>query len=134
MITSTSLYIPVVTLSVNDNAKFSENIKQGFKRKISWNKYRSEITTQPKSNNLYYLTDPTFRNINRLFVLSFKNDNNDPTRDSFNKYYMPLVEIKEFGALIANKPFFDQPVETIKKRTISLLKCPEMMTLQQEIC
>ena len=51
MITSTRLYIPVVTLSFNDNIKFLENIKQRFKRKISWNKYRSEITTQTKKNN-----------------------------------------------------------------------------------
>ena len=37
-------YIPVVTLSINDNIKFLENTK----RTISWNKYRSEITTHPK--------------------------------------------------------------------------------------
>ena len=48
MITSTKLHVPVVTLSINDNIKFLENIKQGFKRTISWNKYRSEITTQAK--------------------------------------------------------------------------------------
>ena len=41
-----------------------------------------------------------------MFVLSFKNGNNDPTRDPFDKYYMPLVEIKDFNALIDNKPFF----------------------------
>ena len=47
-ITSTKLYVPVFTLSINDNIKFLENIKQRFRRTISWNKYRSEITTQPK--------------------------------------------------------------------------------------
>ena len=52
-----------------------------------------------------------FRNINRLFALSFKNGNDDPTRDSFVKYYMPLVEIKDFNALIDNKSFFDQSVK-----------------------
>ena len=57
------------------------------------------------------MIDPTFRNINRMFVLSFKNGNHDPTRDSFDKYYMPLVEIKDFNVLIDNKPFFDQPVK-----------------------
>ena len=98
-------------MSINDNIKFLENIKQGFTRTISWNKYRPEIATQPKNNNLDYLIDPTFRNINRLFVLSFKNDNNDPTRDSFDQYYMRLVEIKDFNALITNKLFFDQPVK-----------------------
>ena len=60
------------------------------------NKYKSEITTQNK-NNLDYLIDPTFKSINNLFVLSFKDGNDHLTRDSFNKYYMPLVEIKDFN-------------------------------------
>ena len=51
------------------------------------------------------MIDPTFRNINR-FVLSFKNGDSDPERNSFDKHYMPLVEFKDFNALIDNKPFF----------------------------
>ena len=98
-------------MSIDDSVKFLENMKEGFKRAISWNKYRSEIKTQPKSNNLDYLLDPTFRNMNRLFVLSFKNGDNDSTKYFFNKYYMPLVEIKDFKALTDNKAFFDQPVK-----------------------
>ena len=90
MTISKKFYVPVVTLPINDNTKFSENIKQGFKRTISWNKYRSEIATQPKNNNLDYLINATFRNINRFFVLSLKNSNDDPTGDSFDKYYMSL--------------------------------------------
>ena len=105
------LYVQVVNLSANDNIKFLENIKEGFKRNISWNNYRSELKTQTKDNNLDYLIDPTFKDINRLFALSFKNGNDDPTRDSFVKYYIPLVEIKDFNALIDNKQFFDQPVK-----------------------
>ena len=108
-INNAKLFVPVVTLSINDNINFLENIKEGFKRTISWNNYRSEIVTQTKNNNLDYLIDPTFRNINRLFVLSFKNCNDDSTRDSFDEYYMSLVEIKDFNALIYDKPFFDQP-------------------------
>ena len=115
-------YVPVVTLSINDNLKFLENTKQGFRRTISWNKYRSEITTQPKNNNLDYLFDPTFRNINRLFVLPFKNGNNDPTRNSFDEYYMPLVEIKDFNAVIDNKPFFDQPVKNKQEEYEKLIE------------
>ena len=88
-----------------------ENIKQGFKRTISWNKYKSEITTQIKNSNLDYLINPTFRNINSLFALPFKNGNNDPTRDFFENYYMPFVEFKDFNALIDNKPFFDLPAK-----------------------
>ena len=111
IITSTKLYVRVVTLSINDNIKFLENIKQGFKTTISWNKYRSEITAQPKNNNLDYLIDSTLIDVNRLFVLSSKNGINDSTRYSFGKYCTPLVEIKDFNAFIDNKPFFDQLVK-----------------------
>ena len=69
------------------------------------------MTIQTKNNNLDYLIDPTFRSINKLFALSFKNGNNDPMRDAFDQYYMPLVEIKDFNTLIDNKPFLDQPVK-----------------------
>ena len=102
---------------VNDNINFLENIKQLFKKKISclenirqlfqrtisWNKYRSEIRTQPKNNNLDYLIDPKFKNINRLFVLLFENGDDGPTRNYFDEYSMSLVEIKDFNALIDNK-------------------------------
>ena len=110
-INNAKLYVPAVTLSINENIKFLENIKQGFKRTISWNKYISEITTQPKNNNLDYLIDPAFRNIIRLFILSFENGNDDPTRNYFDKYYMPFVEIKIFDALIDNSHSFDQSVK-----------------------
>ena len=76
IITSTKLYVPVVTWSININIKFLENIKWGFKGTISWNKYRSKITTQSRNNNLDYLIDPTFRNINRFFIISFENSDN----------------------------------------------------------
>ena len=57
--------------------KLLENMKQGFKSITLWNEYRSEITIQPKTNNLDYLIDPTFRNINRLSALAFKNGDDD---------------------------------------------------------
>ena len=93
--------------------KFLGNIKQEFLKNY-WNKYKSEATTKTKNNNLDYLINPTFRNINRLFVLSFKNGNDDPTRDSFDKYNIPLIEIKDFNVLNNNKIFFDQPVKKTK--------------------
>ena len=65
-------HVPVVTLSTNDNIKFLKNIKQGFKRAISWSQYRSEITTQTKNNSLDYLIDPIFRNNNRLLYFHSK--------------------------------------------------------------
>ena len=81
-ISNSKLYAPVVPLFIN-NIKLLENIKQGFKR-ISCNKYRFEITTQPKNNTLDFLIDQIFRNINRLFAFSFKNGD-DITRNSFDE-------------------------------------------------
>ena len=67
-------------------------------------------------------------NINRLFVFSFKNGNDDPTR-----YFMSLVEIKAFNVLVDNQSFLDQPVKTSKNRMKNLLKCQEVKTIQQKI-
>ena len=68
--TDTKLYVTVVTLSKENNIKLLEKLKSGFKKTIKWNKRRSQMTIQNNNNNLNYLIDPTFTNINRLFVLS----------------------------------------------------------------
>ena len=107
-ITDTKLYVPVVTLSTEDDNNFLEQLKSGFKRTIKWNKYRSEITNQTKTNYLNYLIDPKFAKVNRLFVLSFENEED---RISFSKYYVPKVEIKDFNVLIDRKSFFDVAVK-----------------------
>ena len=85
---------------MNEIIKFVQNIKPLFRKTISWNRYMSEIKTQLKSNKLDYMIDPAFRNINDLFVLSFKNGNNDPTRYFLRN--IPIVDIKNFNALINN--------------------------------
>ena len=66
-ITDTKLYVPVVTLSKENDIKLLEQLKSGFKKTIKWNKYGSQMTIQPKNNNLNYLIDSTFTNVNRLF-------------------------------------------------------------------
>ena len=63
---------------------------------------------------------PTSRNNNRLFVLSIKNGDNNLTRNSFDKYYMSLVEIKDFTALIDNKPVFNQLVKSKQERLVEI--------------
>ena len=74
------------------------------------------MTIQPQNNNLNYLIDPTFTNVNRLFVLSFQriageNNTTKDYRDSLSHYYVPNVRIKEFNVLIDGKCFFDTPVK-----------------------
>ena len=68
------MYVPVATLSSENDKILLEQLKTGFKRTIKWNKYRSEMSNQTKINNLNYLIDPTFTNVNRLFVLTFENE------------------------------------------------------------
>ena len=94
-ITDTKLYLPVVTLSKENDIKLFEQLKTGFKRTLKWNKYKSQITVQPQNNNLNYLIDPTFTNVNRLLVLSFARTNAGDNRDSFSDYYVQNVEIKD---------------------------------------
>ena len=72
-INDTKLYVPVVTLSTQDNAKLLQQLKSGFKRTINWNKYQSSIKTYAQNRYLNYLVDPSFQGVNRLFVLPFNN-------------------------------------------------------------
>ena len=108
-ITGTKLYVPVVTLSKGNNIKLLQKLKTGFKKTIKWNKYRSQMTIQNNNNNLNYLIDPTFTNVNRLFVPSnerIEEDNIEKDyRDSFSRYYVPKVQIKDFNVLIDGKGF-----------------------------
>ena len=62
----------MVTLSAENDNKLLEQLKSGFRITIKWNKYMSQMSIQNKNNNSNYLIDPTFSNVNRLFVLSFE--------------------------------------------------------------
>ena len=110
-ITDKKLYVSVVTFSKENDMNLLEQLKLGFKRTIKWNKCRSQITIQTQNNNLNYLIDPPFANVNRLFVLSFARSILGDKRDSFSHYYAPKVEIKDFNVLIDEKSFFDLPVK-----------------------
>ena len=109
--TDTKLYVPVVSLSKENDIKLLEQLKSGFKRTIQWNKYRSQMTIQPQNNNANYLIDSTFTNANRLFVLSFSKNVLGDKRNSFSRYYVRKVKINDFNVLIDGKNFFDLPVK-----------------------
>ena len=66
------------------------------------------MTNQAETKNLNYLIDSTFSSINRLFILSFENEND---RTSFSKYYTRSVEMKKFNVLIDGKSLFDFPIQ-----------------------
>ena len=110
-ITDTKFYVPLVTLSTQENTKFLQQLKSGFKRVINWNKYLSKPELLAQNPNLNHLVEPSFQGINRLFVLAFENDND---RTSDDRYYLPTVEIKDYNIVINGENFFDQPIKNNK--------------------
>ena len=110
-ITGTKLYVPVVTLSTQENTKFLQQLKSSFKRVINWNKYLSKPELLAQNPNLDHLVEPSFQGVNRLFVLAFENDNNSTSGE---QYYLPTVEIKDYNIMINGENFFDQPVKNNK--------------------
>ena len=108
-INDSKLYVPAATLSKDDEIKLLTNLKSGFKREIIWNKYRSQMTTEAVNNNLNILIDPTFTNVNRLFVLACQNTDD---RQSFSQFYLPNVIVKDYNVIIDKLAFFDLPIKT----------------------
>ena len=110
-ISDTKLYVPVVTLSTQENAKLLQQLKSGFKRVINWNKYLSKPELIRRNLNLNHLVEPSFQGVNRLFVLAFEGDTQ---RTSHSGYYLPNVEIKDYNIMINGENFFDQPIKNNK--------------------
>ena len=112
-ITETNLYVPVVTLSSQDNAKLLPQLKSGFKRTTSWNKYLAKPELLAQNPNLNHLIQPSFEGVvNRLLVLAFEND---AQRTIKKRYYIPNVEIKDYNVMIDEKNFFDQSINNMIK-------------------
>ena len=117
-ITSTKLYVPVVTLSTKENVNLTQQLDEGFKRLGYWKEYQSKIETK----------DALFQDVNRLFVLAVNNtaqnvagnpSNNTANRvqrDSHRKYFLPRVNITNYNVLSDGRNFYDQPINgQIKK-------------------
>ena len=105
-ITDTKIYVPVVTLSTQENTKLLQKLKSSFKRVINWNKYLSKPELLAQNPNLNHLIEPNFQGVNRL--LAFENDED---RADHEKSYLPTVEIKDYNIVITGENFFDQPIK-----------------------
>ena len=105
-ITDTKLYVLVITLSTQDNAKLLEQLTSSFKRTINWNKYQTKVPTERQNQYLDFLVDPSFQGVNRIFVLPFANETQ---QTSYKQYYLPTREIRNY-VMIDGQNFFDQPI------------------------
>ena len=110
-ITETNPYVSVITLSTKDNTKLLPQLKNGFRRTITWNKYLLKPELLARNVNLNHSTEPIFQGINILFILAFENDDQ---RTSNKRYYIPNVEAKDYNVMIDGKNFFDRPVKNDK--------------------
>ena len=118
-ITDAKLYVPIVTLSAEDNAKLSKLLGEGFKRSIYWNKYKVidnkvvEIAANNEEKYIRELLDSSYQGVKRLFVLAYDNTaddnlyNNQVSINSFKKNFLPRVKIENYNIKIDGRNFYD---------------------------
>ena len=113
IINNTKLYVPVVTLSKEDNKDFIEQQNKGFQRSIYWNEYKTqEINENADANVFKYINlDPSFQGVNRLFVMAYNRANGQPTRNGQQKYYLPRIDLNKY-VIIDGRNFYDNPIES----------------------
>ena len=117
-ITDANLYVPVVTLSIEDNAKLTKLLGEGFKRSVHWNKYKViPNKTHNRGDYIRELLDASYQGVKRLFVLAYDNTGNDPvTADSHRRYFLSRIKIKNYNIEIDGRNFYDQPInDSIKQ-------------------
>ena len=115
IINDTKLYVPVVTLSKEDNKDFIEQQNKGFQRSIYWNEYKTkEQTEDGNGNSVKYINlDTSFQGVNRLFLMaSSRADNNQATRNGQQKYYLPRIDLEKYNVIIDGRHFYDNPIES----------------------
>ena len=109
IINDTKMYVPVVTLSKEDNKDFIEQQNKGFQRSIYWNEYK----TNADANVFKYINlDPSFQGVNRLFVMAYNTANGQPTRNGRQKYYLPRIDLEKYNVIIDGRNFYDNPIES----------------------
>ena len=119
-ITDAKLYVPVVTLSAEDNVKLVKQLNKGFKRPVYWNKYKviDNKVVENAEKHIRELLDSSYQGVKRLFVLAYNNKEGDNkvSVDSYKKYFLPRVKIENYNIEIDGRNFYDQPInDSIKQ-------------------
>ena len=124
IINDTKMYVPVVTLSKEDNKDFTEQQNKGFQRSIYWKEYKTKGKDEnANANNLKYIyLDPFFQDVNRLFVMAYNRVDGQPTRNGHIKYYLPRIDLNKYNVTIDGRNFYDNPIESDIEKYIELKK------------
>ena len=105
-ITDTKLYVPFVTLKTEDNAKLSKLLSERFKRSVYWNKYQAILKDHAAS----------FQEVNKLFVLAYARGDNVTNENSYRKYFLARLKIKNYNIEIDGRNFYDQSINDLIKQ------------------
>ena len=112
------MYVPVVTLSKEDNKDFIEQQNKGFQRPIYWNEYKvKELNATVDNNNpansvRYINLDPSFQGVNRLFFMAYNSTKGQPTRNGQQKYHLPRTDLEKYNVITDERNFYDNPIES----------------------
>ena len=114
IINDTKLYVPVVTLSSEDNKDFIEQQNKGFQRSTYWNECKTKGLTENADANVfkYINLDPSFQGVNRLFVMAYSRADGQPTRNGRKKYYLPRIDLNKYNVIIDGRNLYDNPIES----------------------
>ena len=118
-ITDAKLYVPIVTLSIEDDAKLSKQLSEGFKRSVYWNKYQI-VSNKTYNENQYIreLLNASYQGVKRLFVLTYRDRGgaNRVTANSHTRYFLPRIKIENYNIEIDGRNFYDQPINDLIKQ------------------
>ena len=124
IINDAKMYVPVVTLSKEDNKDFIEQQNKGFQRSIYLNEYKTkEINENADANVFKYINlDPSFQGVNRLFVIAYNRVEGQPNRDDQLKYYLPRIDLNKYNVIIDGRNFYHNPIESDIEKNRGLKK------------
>ena len=119
------MYVPVVTLSKEDNKDFIEQQNKGFQRSIYWNEYKTKVKNENADASVfkYISLDPSFQGVNGLFLMAYSRaDDDQPQRDGQQKYYLPRTDLKKYNVIIDGRNVYDNPIESDNEKYRELQK------------
>ena len=94
----------------------SELLSQGFESSIYWNKYKAILTNYAANSYIRERLDASFQGVNRLFVLTSEHGDNVTNENSYRKYFLPRLRIKNYNIENDGRNFYDQSINDLIKQ------------------
>ena len=118
-IADAKLYVPIVTLSAEENARLSKLLGEGFKRYKVVDDRVVEIADNNEEKYIREFLDSNYQGVKRFFVLAYYNTegNNQVSINFSKKYFLPRIEIKNYNIEIDGRNFYDKSMTQFRNMT-----------------